>query len=62
MSTQGTKQGDNLSPNYFSMYLNPFISELKAYGLGVGIDEDVIPVLCICAFCLFIILSQITVD
>ncbi len=44
-STQGTKQGDNLSPNCFSMYLNPLISDLKASGLGICIDQNTIPVL-----------------
>ncbi len=44
-STQGTKQGDNLSPNCFSMYLNPLLSELKASGSGVSIDNDKVSVL-----------------
>ncbi len=44
-STQGTKQGDNLSPNCFSMYLNQLLSELKASGLGVSIGDDKISVL-----------------
>ncbi len=44
-STQGTKQGDNLSPNCFSMYINPLLSELKSLGLGVNVDNTVISVL-----------------
>ncbi len=44
-SSQGTKQGDNLSPNCFSLYLNPLLSELKASGLGVRLENDIISVL-----------------
>ncbi len=44
-SSQGTKQGDNLSPNCFSLYLNPLLSELKASGLGVRVENDIISVL-----------------
>ena len=44
-STQGTKQGDNLSPNWFSMYLNPLLSELKATEVGVQVDNCLISVL-----------------
>ena len=41
----GTKQGDNLSPNCFSIYLNPLLTELKASGIGVSLDNDIISVL-----------------
>ncbi len=44
-STLGTKQGDNLSPNCFSMYLNPLLTELKATGIGVSIENSIISVL-----------------
>ncbi len=44
-STIGTKQGDNLSPNCFSMYLNPLLTDLKSSGLGVHIENDIISVL-----------------
>ncbi len=44
-TTHGTKQGDNLSPNCFSMYINPLLSELKSLGLGVQVDNTVISVL-----------------
>ncbi len=44
-STQGTKQGGNLSPTCFSMYLNPLITEIKASGLGVTVNNDIISVL-----------------
>ncbi len=44
-STQGTKQGDNLSPNCFSMYINPLLSELKSTGIGIKVEDDVISVL-----------------
>ncbi len=44
-STMGTKQGDNLSPNCFSLYLNPLLTELKLSGLGVQIDNNLISVL-----------------
>ncbi len=41
----GTKQGDNLSPNCFSIYLNPLLSELKASGLGVSVHNNTVSVL-----------------
>ncbi len=41
-TTHGTKQGDNLSPNCFSMYINPLLSELKFLGLGVHVDNTVV--------------------
>ncbi len=44
-STQGTKQGDNLSPNCFSLYLNPLLTELKASQVGVSIENSIISVL-----------------
>ncbi len=44
-SNQGVKQGDNLSPNLFSIYLNPLIAEMKASGIGVNIDNDTICIL-----------------
>ncbi len=44
-STQGTKQGDNLSPNCFSMYINPLLTELKSSGIGVNVENIVISVL-----------------
>ncbi len=44
-STQGTKQGDNLSPNCFSLYLNPLLTELKASRVGVSIENSIISVL-----------------
>ncbi len=44
-SSQGTKQGDNLSPNCFNLYLNPLITELKSAGKGVQVGENVISVL-----------------
>ncbi len=44
-STQGTKQGDNLSPNCFSMYINPLLAELKSSGIGVHVENIVVSVL-----------------
>ena len=44
-SNQGVKQGDNLSPNLFSIYLNPLIAELKASGIGVNIDDQTVCIL-----------------
>ncbi len=44
-SKMGTKQGDNLSPNCFSIYLNPLLSELKASGLGVSVNNNTVSVL-----------------
>ena len=44
-STMGTKQGDNLSPNCFSLYLNPLLTELKSSGKGVSVKNDIISVL-----------------
>ncbi len=44
-SKMGTKQGDNLSPNCFSIYLNPLLTELKASGLGVSVENSIISVL-----------------
>ncbi len=44
-SSQGTKQGDNLSPNCFSLYLNPLLTELKSSGKGVKVGESLISVL-----------------
>ncbi len=44
-TSQGTKQGDNLSPNCFSLYLNPLLSELKLSGVGVRVGENLISVL-----------------
>ncbi len=44
-STQGTKQGDNLSPNCFSMYINPLLAELKSSGIGVHVENMVLSVL-----------------
>ncbi len=44
-STQGSKQGDNLSPSCFSMYINPLLTELKSTGVGVKINDIVISVL-----------------
>ncbi len=44
-STMGTKQGDNLSPNCFSLYLNPLLTELKSSGIGVSFENNIVTVL-----------------
>ena len=44
-SNQGVKQGDNLSLNLFSIYLNPLIAELKVSGVGVNIDDQTVCIL-----------------
>ncbi len=44
-TTQGVKQGDNLSLTCFLTFINPLIGALKATGKGIKIGETVISVL-----------------
>ncbi len=44
-STQGTKQGDNLSSNCFSMCINPPLGELESLGCGVHVEDTIISAL-----------------
>ena len=38
-SKKGLKQGDNLSPNFFSAFINDLILQLNKSGLGVTINH-----------------------
>ncbi len=42
---QGVKQGDNLSPLLFSVYVNSLIGDLKSAEVGVSVGTDVVSVL-----------------
>ena len=44
-TTQGVKQGDNLSPTCFISFINPLIGALKDTGKGVKMGETTISVL-----------------
>ena len=44
-TSQGVKQGDNLSPTCFLTFINPLIGALKSSGVGVKIGPDLINVL-----------------
>ena len=41
----GVKQGCNLSPTLFAVYINDLAEEIKASGIGVHYDDDVIGIL-----------------
>ena len=42
---QGVRQGDNLSPTLFSIYLNDLAKETKDMGPGVSLDDINISIL-----------------
>ena len=42
---QGVRQGDNLSPTLFNIFLNDLAREIKDMGLGVSLDDINIPIL-----------------
>jgi len=44
-TTGGVKQGDNLSPTLFDVYLNDLADELNCMQLGVKIDDDYLTIL-----------------
>ncbi len=44
-TSQGVKQGDNLSPTCFLTFINPLIGALKSTGLGVNMRDTVISIL-----------------
>ncbi len=44
-TSQGVKQGDNLSPTCFLTFINPLLGELKKTGLGVRIGTELVSVL-----------------
>ncbi len=44
-TSQGVKQGDNLSPTCFLTFINPLIGALKSAGVGVKIGTNLISVL-----------------
>ena len=43
--TSGVKQGDNLSPTIFAMYLNDLAFELNALNCGIDIDGHIVSIL-----------------
>ena len=45
LTTTGVHQGDNLSPTLFALFINDLARELKELGIGVKINELVIPIL-----------------
>ena len=54
-SEMGLKQGDNLSPNLFSVYINDLLRTLKETGYGVNLSD--ITQLCCLAYADDIVLT-----
>ena len=45
LTTTGVRQVDNLSPTLFALFINDLAHELKELGIGVKINELIIPIL-----------------
>ena len=42
---QGVRQGDNLSPTLFALFVNDLAMEIKAMNVGVKVGERQVPIL-----------------